>query len=163
MKMLEKSISIQESPFAEAQGILNEIYKKEYLSEVSEELITTFRHVSKNLHVREDSKYQELGMLAMDYIEKNYGDPTVSLNAVCEYLAVSPSYLSNVVKGYTGGTFIEALTKKRIEKAKNLIETTSYKNYQIAHLVGYSDPYYFSKAFKKMTGMSPTEYARKVR
>ena len=101
-------------------------------------------------------------MLAMDYIEKNYGDSQVSLNSVCAYLAMSTSYFSSIFKNYTGETFIEALTKKRIEKAKILLKNTQKKTYEIAAEVGYGDPHYFSSAFKKMTGMTPREYAKKA-
>ena len=100
---------------------------------------------------------------AMDYIEKNYQDPNISLNSVCRYLAMSTSYFSVVFKGQTGITFIEALTRKRMEKAKELLETTDMKTYQIAEEVGYSDPHYFGSTFKKYVGETPKEYAKKRR
>ena len=73
---------------------------------------------------------------------------------------MSTSYFSNIFKSQTGETFIEALTKKRMETAKKLIENTSKKSYEIAGEVGFSDPHYFSIAFKKYTGLTPTEYAK---
>ena len=81
---------------------------------------------------------------------------------MCAYLAMSTSYFSSIFKNYTGETFIEALTKKRIEKAKILLKNTQKKTYEIAAEVGYGDPHYFSSAFKKMTGMTPREYAKKA-
>ena len=50
-----------------------------------------------------------------------------------------------------------------MEKAKQLLETTSKKTYEVAEEVGYSDPHYFSSTFKKITGCTPTEYAKKKR
>lgn len=47
-----------------------------------------------------------------------------------------------------------------MEKAKELLENTTLKNYEIAEKVGFSDPHYFGISFKKMTGKTPTEYAR---
>ena len=76
---------------------------------------------------------------------------------------MSTSYFSSIFKAYTGETFVEALTKKRLEKAKELLSSTDKRSYEIAELVGYSDPHYFSSAFKKYTGMTPMEYARKTR
>ena len=87
----------------------------------------------------------------------------MSLNSVCSYLAMSTSYFSSIFKNYTGETFIEALTKKRMEKAKALLLSSSKKTYEIAEEVGYADPHYFSSTFKKFTGMTPTEYSRKER
>ena len=60
-------------------------------------------------------------------------------------------------------TFIESLTRIRMEKAKELLENTTLKNYEIAEKVGFSDPHYFGISFKKMTGKTPTEYAREKR
>lgn len=140
---------------------MNEIYGKEYLSEISGELISYCLSISHSIfacqhHIR-------LGKLALDYIEKNYKDPKLSLDTVCEYLSISSSYFCVVFKNYTGKTFIEVLTSKRIEKAKSLLENTSKKIYQIADEVGYKDPNYFNNIFKKTTGMTPGEYSRKMR
>jgi two-component system response regulator YesN len=58
---------------------------------------------------------------------------------------------------------MEALSRIRIQKAKDLLESTDFKNYEIAEKVGFSDPHYFSIAFKKMTGKTPSEYAKEKR
>lgn len=106
------------------------------------------------------SSAQRQANLAMDYMEKNYGDSELGLNQICEYLNISTSRFSSVFKEATGKTFIEVLTSIRMEKAKQLLRQTSLKNYEIAERVGFSDPHYFSIAFKKTTGMTPKEYSR---
>ena len=98
--------------------------------------------------------------LAIDYIQKNYMDPDLSLNSICSYLNISTSYFSTIFKDETGETFTEVLIRTRMEKAKELLENTTLKNYEIAEKVGFSDPHYFGISFKKMTGCTPTEYAR---
>lgn len=156
--------SVNESViFREERELLNSIYTKNHLSEVAEDLIRFCVDISRSIQDQKDSSCKRQALLAQYYIEKNYADPDISLNTVCAFLAISTSYFSSVFKAYTGETFIEALTKKRIEKAKALIENTSKKNYEVAGEVGYNDPHYFSTIFKKMTGMTPTEYAKKVR
>lgn len=99
-------------------------------------------------------------MLAVDYIKANYGNPDLGLNNICDYLNISTSRFSSIFKEETGKTFMEMLTNIRMEKAKQLLRQTRLKNYEIAEKVGFSDPHYFSVAFKKMTGMSPKEYTR---
>lgn len=98
--------------------------------------------------------------LAMDYMQKNYGDSELGLNQICEYLNISTSRFSSIFKEVTGKTFIEELTNIRMEKAKQLLRQTTLKNYEIAERVGFSDPHYFSIAFKKTTGMTPKEYSK---
>lgn len=117
----------------------------------------------KSLGSMSDSNSKRLAMRAVDYIEKHYMDPALGLNEVCSYLGVSTSYFSALFKETTGETFMDLLIRTRIQKAQDLLEHTSLKNYEIAERVGYSDPHYFSVVFKKMTGRTPTEYARENR
>ena len=101
--------------------------------------------------------------MALDYIEKNYMNVNMSLNMVCAHLCMSTSYFSTIFKNATGETFVEALTRVRMEKAKKLLESTSMKSYEVALSVGYNDPHYFSSIFKKHMGMTPTEYSKQLR
>jgi two-component system response regulator YesN len=101
--------------------------------------------------------------MALDYIQKNYMDPNLSLNDICSYLNISTSYFSTIFKEVTGETFTEVLIRTRMEKAKELLENTTMKNYEIAERVGFADAHYFGISFKKMTGCTPTEYAREKR
>lgn len=109
------------------------------------------------------SSSERQARLAIDYIQKNYMDPDLSLNSICSYLNISTSYFSTIFKDETGETFTEVLIRTRMEKAKELLENTTLKNYEIAEKVGFSDPHYFGISFKKMTGRTPTEYAREKR
>ncbi|HJB17077.1 MAG TPA: response regulator [Candidatus Blautia excrementipullorum] len=119
--------------------------------------------IFKMLTDMNSSSGQRQARLAMDYIQKNYMDPDLSLNDICSYLNISTSYFSTIFKEMTGETFTEVLIRTRMEKAKELLENTTMKNYEIAEKVGFSDPHYFGISFKKMTGTTPTEYAREKR
>lgn len=109
------------------------------------------------------SSGQRQALLAVDYIQNHYMDPDLSLNSICSYLNISTSYFSTIFKELTGETFTEVLIRTRMEKAKELLENTTFKNYEIAEKVGFADPHYFGISFKKMTGKTPTEYAREKR
>lgn len=92
---------------------------------------------------------------ALEIIENRYMDQDLSLVSISNEIAVSPNYLSSLIKKFTGSTFVDILTKKRIEKAKELLCYTGLKIKDVAEKCGYSDQHYFSYCFKKVTGISP--------
>lgn len=122
-----------------------------------------FLKAAEMLDMGKNEGGKKYALLALDYIEKHYGENELGLNTVCSYLNISTSRFSTIFKNITGETFMEVLTGIRMQKARELLENTSMKNYEIAEKVGFSDPHYFSAAFKKATGKSPTEYAREKR
>lgn len=95
---------------------------------------------------------------ALEYMERNYAQQSLSLDEICRALYISPSYLSRLIKRYLGKTFVDALTELRIEKAKQLLACSDLKSYEIADAIGIGDPHYFSTIFKKTTGMTPSSY-----
>lgn len=85
-----------------------------------------------------------------------------SLQSVAQKVYMTPTYLSLLFKTNTGKTFIEHLTDIRMDKAKDMLKSTHYKNYEVAERVGYQDPRYFSQIFKKKVGLSPSEYRESI-
>lgn len=163
INLLELPEELEEEIYAHERTFINQIYSCESLEEVKIQMKETLEFICHVMSKQRDSYGKRQAMLALDYIEKNYGDSSVTLNSVCTALAMSTSYFSSIFKNYTGITFIEALTKKRMEKAKVLLEQGKFKTYEIAEAVGYSDAHYFSISFKKAVGKTPTEYAKEVR
>lgn len=149
--------------YKEEKELMNRLYTYERLRDMSTDIIAICGHLSRLLNEQRDSYGKKQAARAQEYIERNYMNSDVTLNSVCTYLAMSTSYFSTMFKTHTGETFIEALTKKRMEKAKQLLENTSKRAYEVAEEVGFSDPHYFSVAFKKATGKTPTEYAKEKR
>lgn len=94
---------------------------------------------------------------ACDYISKHYSED-ISLSDVAEKIHLNPSYLSSLFKQVTGSSFKEYLNRVRIEEAKSLLENTDYSIMEIAVATGYSDQSYFSKVFRKLTGITPKQY-----
>ena len=163
INLLDITEELEEEIYAKERAFVNEIYNFDNLDAITDSLTKIFTAISEGMSNQRDSYGKRQALLAIDYIEENYADSTVTLNSVCNALAMSTSYFSSIFKNYTGETFIEALTKKRIEKAKNLLEQTHKKTYEIAEMVGYSDAHYFSVTFKKITGKTPTEYAKEFK
>ncbi len=143
--------------------MLTDIADAKSLGKVMELLKDYSYRIGCEIEMQKNIGGKKQAMLAMDYIEKNYADPDLNLNSVCSYLSISTSRFSTIFKNITGETFMEVLIRIRMQKAKELLENTDLKNYEIAEKVGFSDPHYFSISFKKMTGKTPSEYAREKR
>ncbi|KRE47268.1 response regulator [Paenibacillus sp. Soil724D2] len=95
---------------------------------------------------------------AVAYIHANYADEQLSLQQVCNHIYMSMSYFSALFKPHTGETFVEYVTRYRLDKAKEMLAASQLKTYELAAKVGYSDPQYFSVIFKRNTGMTPKEF-----
>jgi two-component system, response regulator YesN len=96
-------------------------------------------------------------VLARNYIEKHYWNPELCLENVADELQISPGYLSRLMKRETGFSFVEYLNRIRVKKATLLMSDPSAKAFEVAERVGYRSQHYFSRAFKKVTGFSPTD------
>ncbi|MCF7934599.1 MAG: response regulator [Spirochaetia bacterium] len=100
---------------------------------------------------------------AKQFIQKAYARSDLSLEDVSEHVEVSRTYLSAHFKKECGITFWEYVTLKRIEAAKQLIDETNLKMYEIADKVGYQNVEHFSRVFKKVTSTSPRSYSSRIR
>jgi two-component system, response regulator YesN len=93
------------------------------------------------------------------YIEKNY-DRIFNLNDISEVIFLSPKYLSKIFREQTGICFNEYKLNIKMKHAKEMLENTGYNIDQIAYNLGYKKPESFIKIFKKITGLTPTEFRR---
>ncbi|HOJ10449.1 MAG TPA: response regulator [Clostridiales bacterium] len=96
----------------------------------------------------------------LQYVNENYCKDT-SLSDISEIFTVNPSYISQLFKKQTGITFTEYLTNLRVGHACNLLKSTCFSINEIAEKAGFNDYYYFTRVFKKVTGMTPTHYRNK--
>lgn len=95
--------------------------------------------------------------MTINYIEKNY-HKKITLEEVAEYINMSPFYLSKIFKKEMNINFIDYITERKMEKARELLEYTEIPIINIALELSYNEPNYFSKVFRKSTGMTPSEY-----
>lgn len=102
----------------------------------------------------------DLAAAGKQYIESHYSDKQLNLAQTAQSLFVSDSYLSKQMKETYGESFSEYLIRHRIEKAQELLKDPHlrYSVTDIAHKVGYEDPHYFSRVFRKKVGLSPLQY-----
>ena len=110
---------------------------------------------SPGLKKGDKSKYV---LQAMDYIGEHYNDPNITVGEIAQHLGLSEGHLSHTFKKETDYTLLNYLTRYRIHKAMELLRDCRLKVYDVAEQVGYKDITYFSSTFKKLVGVSPSEY-----
>ncbi|RJQ07750.1 MAG: helix-turn-helix domain-containing protein [Bacillota bacterium] len=114
-------------------------------------------HIVDSLDATVDSRHLTLLRRAVDYINENYARE-LTLKEVARTVWLSPSYLSHLFSKEVGYSFVEYVTKVRIERARVLLVGTSLSISEVAAEVGYKDASYFSRVFKTATGQAPTQY-----
>jgi two-component system, response regulator YesN len=106
------------------------------------------------------SRANALLAIAIDYMEHNF-QKDLSLEDVAKFIQISPFYLSKIFKKESGENFIDFLTAIRIRKAKDFLTNPLLTIKDVCYQVGYKDPNYFARVFKKTCGITPTEYQTK--
>lgn len=123
----------------------------EYLKDVLTETILLRDNASK-------TQNRSLVHKAVAYIDENFTSESLSLNEVSRAINVSANYFSAIFSQEMGSTFIEYVTRKRMELARQLLLTTDKRSGEIAFAVGYKDPHYFSFLFRKTQGCTPRDF-----
>jgi two-component system response regulator YesN len=106
------------------------------------------------------SKRHPLITMLKKYLDEHFSEK-IGLQETAEHFQVSPNYLSALFKKNMGVGFSDYVTNLRIRRAKEMIRTGSYKVYQVSEMLGFDNPYYFSKVFKRAVGCSPREFFSK--
>lgn len=118
---------------------------KEFLENVKSNITTNGKVLSPNTEK------------SIHYIHLHLKE-SLSLETIASYIHINPSHLSRTFKKESGESITEYINKARIEKAQELLSLSNTRAYEVAELVGFNDPAYFSATFKKYTGLSPKEY-----
>ncbi len=126
------------------------------------EKLEKIRDLDRSRQVQSDAlspAYSKTVEKSLAYIRSHYKQ-NLSLEEICSHVAVSKNYFCYLFKREVGVSLWNYLTKIRLEQAKKLLEESEMKTYEISDAVGYDNPNYFSKVFKKFCHMSPNEYRR---
>ncbi|WP_127499224.1 response regulator [Paenibacillus glycanilyticus] len=122
----------------------------------SELLLERMRQSYTEHHERiEPDAIQQIKQYIADHSHED-----ISLEAIGRMVGLSPFYISKMFKDQLGINYIDFLTECRIKKAIKLMADPERSLKEITYMVGYHDPNYFSKVFKKMCEVSPTEYRK---
>ena len=129
--------------------------------EMEEKLFQLAYHVRMEMKSLQSSNSMQVIDKVKEYVNQNYMDSELSLGTAAEFAAVSTGYLSGLFKKEAGTNFVKYLMDVRMEKSMELLKHTDMKTYEIAFETGFANPHYFSVAFKKYTGMSPSDFRMK--
>jgi two-component system response regulator YesN len=133
------------------------LFKLETIEDLKHYILSVCRTVCGNAASRQSSSSRKVIEDIKAIIYEKYGED-ITINSIARDVYLTPSYICLLFKQETGETINGFLTRYRIEKAKEIMGGKTAKLYEICRQVGYSDPKYFSKIFKKYTGMNPSEY-----
>lgn len=136
---------------------LSEIKQMDALNELENWTLRRMLYVSEIIESKRNSHVSNIILRAKTYIDENY-EHDIGLNDVSKEVAISPQYFSTVFKEELGVNFVEYLRNKRVAVAKELLRSKKYSVKEICYKIGYNDPNYFSRLFKKLVGVSPTEF-----
>ena len=128
--------------------------QQSYIAQLNPDDRETYRLESPQI---EDADKEMMKRL-MDYLEKNIANPELKVDDLAFAVSLSRSVFYGKIKSIVGMAPVDFVKHVRILRAEELITKSNYSFSQIAYAVGFSDPKYFSKCFKKETGMTPSEY-----
>jgi len=143
--------------FGDDTSIFEKISKLESIQAIEDWLRKIEKGIYNYLLNQNKGQNKKLIYKTKKIINDNRGK-VVSLQDVASKLNISSGYLSTIFKQYTGVSFIDYVTEVKMEEAKRLLKEGKYKIYEIAQMTGYENAYYFSKVFKKVTGITPREF-----
>ena len=133
---------------------------RERVSSLGYELLLVAAHAT---HVVEHLEhYPEPLKRAMRHAETHLSTPS-NVSGLAEVAGCSRQHLNSMFNAHLGLSAHEWLTRLKISQARNVLETTSDRVAMVARSVGYTDPFHFSRVFKRVTGMSPQQYRHELR
>ncbi len=135
-------------PFYDVEGLTVMDDYLEWIEGIKSSIVNLMKEIGNN---------RLIIFKAKQYVAENY-QSSISLEEISNHLGLSASYFSRLFSEETGDNFIGYLTGIRIEKAKELLIRTNKKIYEISYMIGYENSNYFSRVFKKETGISPYDY-----
>ena len=119
--------------------------------------LTPKEQLEPEIEIIESTSERDVELEVKKYVKKHMLD-AISITDIAEALHFNPQYLMRAFKKKTEMSIVEYITKVRIDKAKELLKETKLPVKEIAGMVGYTDYAYFTRVFKKETGLSPNQY-----
>jgi two-component system response regulator YesN len=154
--MLELNIPEQELGYKDDE-LWEQLFKQETILDLRKLVENHLVRICDRISEKRSGKPKNVIEKVRLVMDQRYAE-NLQVGDIAKQVFLSPTYLCLLFKQETGETINEYLTKVRIEKAKELLSDPRNKFYEVCYTVGYSDPSYFSKLFKKYTGVTPSAF-----
>ena len=142
------------------QGYVEELLGCSDYGQLEEWFIEKMKDAGNNILVKQKEKSTSVVKKSVQYIDEHF-TKDLSLDDISREMNISPYYYSKIFKDEMGINFVEYLTTKRMDYAKELLGNHAKSIKEVCVQSGYGDPNYFSRIFKKYEGMTPSEYREK--
>lgn len=153
-----RSLEISPREFLSALNCLDMVGRNVTVEDLKRYLSDIFLRAIELRDNAAGRQYRSLLKQAVAYIDVNFQREDLSLNRVAKEVNISANYLSALFSQEMNVTFVEYVTGKRMEQARELLRSTKLRSGEVAAAVGYRDPHYFSFLFKKTQGCTPRDY-----
>ena len=158
LKLKVHAMQYFQTPQAE-EALHREIFEIDSLSELESWLVAYLRSLRPVVDdILQTGSRPEI-LQALQYVAANM-DRKIGLDDVAAHLHMNPSYFSRMFKKETGETFTDFVIRMKMDRARELLDTTEYSVGQIGDMLGYDNQSYFIKTFKSTVGVTPMEYRR---
>lgn len=154
--LLQNEIS-ESSTFPYSMDIAEQLAQLGSLNDILSWLESFCDKICALLSDRKENRSDKLVYMAKRYIHEHYKEK-LTLSDISDHLKISSGHLSSTFSRYMNQTVSDYIAEVKIGHAKELIDSGQYLIYEIADRLGFENAYYFSKVFKKVTGMSPKNY-----
>lgn len=157
MSLLPDGEALIQKIFLKEPAGYHSIYKKNTMEQIQEWMHTLMTGLCNALEEHKRDYKNRLVMRVQQYIQAHV-EERISLNEIACLFGISPNYLSQIFKRYSDSGFSEYIQQSKINRAKELLAEGKLKVYEIAEMLGFENAFYFSRVFKKVTGVTPKEY-----
>jgi two-component system response regulator YesN len=156
--VIEKALPYKVSSFSKSkQSYILSILKTNSKEVLENQFIHVISQLSDEIQAQIKSEIDGIIPRVLKYLDNNYYKE-ITLADAAKSVNISYHYFSKIFKEEAGKNFSDYLTDLRIEKSMSFLENHSISIKEVCHKIGYNDPNYYCKIFKKVTGMTPTEY-----
>lgn len=149
-----------EEVFIDPVGEYRQMIESSTIHVAMDNLSQNLKRICSFVSEQKSGRYSPPVYKAMQYIQARFMDAGLSMDDVAEAVHLSAGHFSTIFKQEVGQTFTDYLIQIRMERAKELIMNSGIKVYEIAAMSGYDNVPYFSTAFKRYTGYSPSEFKK---